>query len=118
MFAFGKSPVAAFETAMFFIESQRCGDELFDFKLSSVTGYNKDNFTRWILPTEEESIKFTGKATEPGYNAVLRFQIGIRPILMTASEVFVMIGLSHWLSDDEWIDYDKCLNYQEAPGRT
>ena len=43
---------------------------------------------------------------EPGRDACMRLHIGERPILLTAYEDGVMIGISRWGLNDEWLEFE------------
>ena len=93
------------------------GDEVFKIGSQYVDGY-EDGFTyervtglsatnhRRIISTETEQLRFIRFEQEPDCSPVLRFQLGERPLLITADGNELMVGLSHWDVNDEWIDYD------------
>ena len=69
--------------------------------------FNEDYECRKILSIREEPLYFIRKEKKEKCHPILRFQIGERPILVTALEDdYMTIGISHWDINDEWLDYD------------
>ena len=65
--------------------------------------FNQNFAGRKILSKTEEPISFIRKESPE----LLRFQIGERPLLVTADDTsIVTVGLSHWGINEEWIKYE------------
>lgn len=98
--------IVAIGNTLFKIEGQRVAEDQYDFKFEELSDYNRKQKPYFILAGEEEPIHFIRTEHEPGHDAVMRFSIGDRPILITAEEDGVMIGISHWGPDGEWLEFD------------
>lgn len=98
--------VIAIGDAIFGITGQRVAEDQSDFKFGEWSDYNKKMRPYLVQSSEEEPISFVRIEREPGCDAVMRFNIGNRPILITAEEDGVMIGISHWGLDGEWLEFD------------
>lgn len=91
----------------FLVASQRVDYDKNDFYISRFNWVNTElDFNRKIISTKEEPIIFVRKETDNAPFPVLRFQMGERPVLLTADDGCVTIGLSHLDVDDNWIEYD------------
>lgn len=102
--------IIAFEDRKSLISSKEIGEEAFDFVYYE---FPQEYECRKILSSFEEPIHFIRKESEENCYRYLRFQIGNRPILVTAYEdEWIDVGLSHWDINDEWIDFenDNLLN--------
>ncbi len=101
--------IVAFGDKHYLIQSQAIGEDDFDF---SYYEFNEDYECRKILSSPEEPIRFICKEEEADSFRGLRFQIGYRPIIATAMEDGITIGISHWDANDDWLDVenDNLLN--------
>ncbi len=79
------------------------GEEVFTYE--RVTNLTASNH-RKIISTESEPLRFIRFEQEPECSPVLRFQIGERPLLITADGNDLMVGLSHWDINEDWIEYE------------
>lgn len=62
---------------------------------------------RKILSSSDEPVYFVRKEEEDDSFRMLRFQIGNRPILVTATDDgFLTVGISHWDTNGEWLDFE------------
>lgn len=101
--------IVAFEDEQYLIKSFVSGEG----KLELCYFVFLDEYNcRKILSSQEESICFVRKEIEEDFPCVLRFQIGSRPILVTADDDCLTIGISHWGINDEWLEFEnnKLLN--------
>ena len=96
--------IVAFEDKQYLIQSKAIGEDDFEFFYYE---FNEEYECRKILSSPEEPIHFIRKEEEEESYRVLRFQIGIRPILATAIENRLMtIGISHCDINDDWLDFE------------
>ncbi|MGN1122317.1 MAG: hypothetical protein ACI4RV_08110 [Eubacteriales bacterium] len=98
--------VIAIGDALFGITGQRVAEDQYDFKFGKWSDYNRKMKPYLIVPSDEEPISFVRIEHEPNMNAIMRLSIGDRPILITAENDGMRIGLSHWGLDDEWLEFD------------
>lgn len=106
------SILIVYDNIYFRISSHRTDVDTFDFDIQALSGYNKKFWPRRVVASDDEPITFIRKeAWEDDIN-MLRFQIGKRPILICADEMEITIGLTHWDTKDNWIEYsdNKLLN--------
>ena len=90
---------------VFKIESQYIGVEEEDFRYEHISGLTSKSY-RKIISTEEEPLRFIRREQKPECSPVLRFQLGERPLLITAMDTEVGVGLSHWDINGKWIEYE------------
>ncbi len=91
----------------FIIASQRIGYDQNDFLISSFRWVNMElDYHRKIISTEEEPLVFIRREDDIETYPVLRFHLGERPVLVTADDGTIMIGLSHWDVDGNWMEYE------------
>ena len=105
--------IIAFDDRKIMISTKAIGEDDFEFVYYD---FSQEYECRKILSTPSEPIIFIRKEEEEESFRVLRFQIGIRPILATACEDhFITIGISHWDINDEWLEFDNnfLLNDQQ-----
>ena len=96
--------IVAFEKAKILISSKKLGEDDFDFVYYE---FPQEYECRKILSSFEEPIHFIRKESEENSYRYLRFQIGNRPILVTAYEdEWIDVGLSHWDINDEWLEFE------------
>ena len=96
--------IVAFEKAKILISSKKLGEDDFDFVYYE---FPQEYECRKILSSFEEPIHFIRKESEENCYRYLRFQIGNRPILVTAYEdEWIDVGLSHWDINDEWLEFE------------
>ena len=98
--------IVAFKNRKILISSQKIEEDTFDFIYYNFEG---DHECRKILSSKDEPIRFIRKED----SNFLRFHIGERPIIVTASDIeCLMVGLSHWGLNGEWIEFenDNLLN--------
>lgn len=91
---------------LFEIGSTYSGQGTYDFSFEELSDFNTAGWPRKIASTETEPINFIRKETEPNRFHVLRFEIGSRPLLITAEKDGLTVGLSHWDNDGKWIEYE------------
>ena len=102
--------IIAFEDRKILISSKEIGEEDFDF---AYYDFLQEYECRKILSSAQEPIRFVKKLNEENCSRSLRFQIGVRQIIVVAyDEKWVDVALSHWDINDEWIDFknDNLLN--------
>ena len=96
--------IVAFEKAKILISSKKLGEDDFDFVYYE---FPQEYECRKILSSFEEPIHFIRKESEENCYRCLRFQIGNRPILVTAYEdEWIDVGLSHWDINDKWLEFE------------
>ena len=94
--------IVAFEDRKILVSSKIIVDEDCDFVYYDFT---EEYECRKILSSAEEPIRFIRK--EENGSPVLRFQIGIRHILVVAYyEKWVDVALSHWDVNDNFVEFD------------
>ena len=98
--------IIAIGDTLFKIKGQRVSEDQHDFKFEELSDYNRKMRPFLILASEDEPINFIRIEREPKLDSVMRLSIGNRPILITAEEDGVMIGISHWGLDGEWLEFD------------
>ena len=95
---------------LFEIGSCYSGQRNYDFSVEEFSDFNTELWPRKIVSTPEEPIRFIRKETEPDSFPVLRFEIGYRPLLVTANETNLTVGLSHWDAEGNWVEFENnCL---------
>ena len=102
--------IVAFEDRKILISSKGISEENFKFVYYD---FSQEYECRKILSSEQEPICFVKKLEEGNRHKILRFQIGVRQIIVVAyDEKWVDVALSHWDINDEWIDFenDNLLN--------
>ncbi len=102
--------IVAFEDKQYLIQSKATGEDDFEFFCYE---FAEEYECKKILSSPEESICFIRKEEEENCFRKLRFQIGARPILVTAIEDGLLtIGISHWDINDDWLEFEnnKLLN--------
>lgn len=96
--------IVALENRKILVTSKTVGEDSFDFVYYE---FLQEYECRKIISTADEPLCFVRKEPEDGGSRMLRFQIGKRPIIVLAyDEKWVDVGLSHWSTDDLWIDFD------------
>lgn len=96
--------IIAYENRKILISSKEIGEDDFDFIYYD---FPHEYECRKILSLPDEAICFVRKEEEKNCSRILRFQIGVRPIIVVAyDEKWVDIALSHWDINDEWIEYE------------
>ena len=96
--------IVAFEKAKILMSSKKLGEDDFDFVYYE---FPQEYECRKILSSFEEPIRFIRKESEKNRYRRLRFQIGNRPILVTAYEdEWIDVGLSHWNINDGWLEFE------------
>lgn len=94
--------IVSFEDKQYLIQSKAIGEDDFEFFYYEFT---EDYECRKTLSSPEEPMCFICK--EEGFYPVLRFQIGARPILVTAIEDGLLtIGMSHWDINGDWLEFE------------
>ena len=96
----------AIDDTFFGVESQRIGTDQFGFVFQEYSGCGKESWPLRVMPNAGERLSYIRKEEEEEYSHVLRFQMGDRPILITADEDCLMVGLSHWDVNGNWLEYD------------
>lgn len=79
--------------------------DVFDFSFSEVSDYNPEIWSRKIISTEEEPVKFVCKRFD-GDDPVLYFKIGERPLVISIDEMMLTVGLSGYDENDNRINYN------------
>lgn len=100
-----ESIVIAIGDTFFGVESQRIDADRFGFVFQEYSGYSGESWPLRVSPKSGESISFIRKEEEEAMYQVLRLQMGNRPILITADENCLGVGLSHWDTDGNWIEF-------------
>ena len=88
------------------ISTKQIGEDDADFVFHLCNGYDPDEFPRKIISTNEEPLRFIRREPEDGMLHVLRFQLGERPILLTADIGEIMIGFSGEDVDGNQVIFD------------
>ena len=95
--------IVSFEDKQYLIKSIAKGEGDFEFDYFEFT---KEYKCRKIQSSQKEQIRFVRKESEKDAFPVLRFQIGIRPILVTAEEDYLTVGISHWDTNEKWLEFE------------
>lgn len=95
--------IVAFEDGKILVKSQAVGEDDYEFSYFS---FENTYDCRKIISSPNEPIRYIFKEDEENSYRVLRFVIGERPILVTACEDFITIGISHWGLNDEWLEFE------------
>ena len=95
--------IVSFEDRQYLIKSFARSEEDFEFSYFELT---KEYKCRKILSSHKEPICFIRKEKEKESCPVLRFQIGARPILATADNGYLTIGISHWDINEKWLEFE------------
>lgn len=95
--------IVSFEDKRYLIKSFINSKGNFDFLYFAFT--NDTYECRKIQSFQEEQIYFIQKEIEEDFPCILRFQIGSRPILVTADDCLT-IGISHWDINDNWLEFE------------
>ena len=95
--------IVSFEDKRYLIKSFVRGNDDFEFLYYEFT---KEYKCRKILSSPKEPICFIRKEDEEDSYPVLRFHIGDRPILATADEGFLSVGISHLDINDNWLEFE------------
>ena len=96
--------IVAFKDKRYLIKSLAIGEDDFEFFYYE---FNEDYKCRKIIPQLEEPIYFIRKENKEKCYPILRFQIGERPILVTADDNnSLTIGISHWDINDNWLEFE------------
>ena len=91
--------IIAFEDRKNLISSKEIGEEDFDFVYYD---FLQEYECRKILSSTQEPIRFVKKLNEENCSRSIRFQIGVRQIIVVAyDEKWVEVALSHWDINDE-----------------
>ena len=103
--------VIAFDDRKILVSSKKTGEDEFDFIYYD---FLQEYESRKILSSAEEPICFVRK--EEDSLQILRFQIGVRQILVVANdEKWVDVALSHCDINDEWIDFENDNLLNDSP---
>lgn len=100
------SLIISIGNSLFKLESQRIGDDKYDFEYHELSDYNKSMWPNLVVPTSEQGIRFVCFEEEPDSFKVMRLVDGIRPILLTVDESGITIGVSHWGTDGQDIEFE------------
>ena len=95
--------IVSFEDKQYLIKSFVRGEDDFEFLYFEFT---KEYKCRKILSSPKEPICFIRKEDEEDLYPALRFQIGARPILATAEEGYLTIGISHWDANENRLEFE------------
>ena len=96
--------IVAFEDRQYLIQSRAIGEKDFGFYYYEFA--EKYECSK-ILSSSQEPLCFICKENKEGFHPVLRFQIGARPILVTAIKDGVLtIGVSHWDINGDWLEFE------------
>ncbi len=99
--------VVSFNDKKILIESKEIAEDQYEFIYYKYAPSQREILAQKIVPTDDEKIVFIRIENEEGNYPRLRFQIGNRPILVTATDgEILMVGLSHLDTNDEWLDYE------------
>ncbi len=74
-----------------------------EYEFQRILSYNKDQYPFEIRSTDREALRFIRFEKDL---SILRFQKGERPLLVTASDGSLMVGISHWDTEGNWLDFD------------
>lgn len=100
------SVVIKIDDKLFDISSCYAGKGTYGFEFKEISDFNRNVWPRKIVSTIQEPIKFIRKEVGNNAYSVLRFEIGNRPLLITANKLVLTVELSHWDSNGNWIEYD------------
>ena len=102
-----KGIVVSFNDKKILIENKESSKDQYEFIYYKYAPSEREILTQKIVSTDDEKIIFIRIENEEDNSPCLRFQIGNRPILVTATdEQILMVGLSHWDTNDKWLDYE------------
>lgn len=101
-----ESVIAKIDGKLFKIGSCYVGQGNYDFSFEKLSNYNPEMWPRKIVSSKTNPIRFIRKETELNQFPVLRFAIGERPLLITADNIGLTVGLSHWDCDGNWLEYE------------
>lgn len=90
---------------VFKIVSRYVEEDNSDFICEKISN-GPDISNRRIISTDEEPLLFIRREQEHGCFPVLRFQLGKRPILITADGNELTVGLSRWDMNGKWLEYE------------
>ena len=97
--------VVSFDDAKILIESRKKSDDEYGFVYYEYSPCDREILDKKIVSTEDEKITFFGFDDENRKYPVLRFLFGDRRLLITADDI-LMVGLTHWGINGEWIEYE------------
>ena len=100
--------IIAFKNRKILISSKTIGEEEFDFIYYD---FSQEYESRKIISSPQEPIRFVAKQEK--HQRILRFQIGIRHIIVVAYyDKWIDVALTHWDINDEFVDFenDNLLN--------
>lgn len=80
-------------------------DNMFDFSFEECSDYNPEMWSRKIISTDKEPIRFVCKQYDED-DPLLYFKIGERPLLISIDEMMLRVGLSGHDENDNWVNYD------------
>ena len=105
--------IIAFEDRKILVSSKIIVDEKCDFVYYD---FPEEYESRKILSSSEEPICFIKKLEPEVGSPTLRFQIGIRHILVVAYyEKWVDVALSHWDANDNFVEFDNNILLNDRP---
>ena len=104
--------IVAFEDRKILVSSKMIVDEDCDFVYYD---FPEEYECRKILSSAEEPLRFI-KKKENDSSPTLRFQIGIRHILVVAYyDKWVDVALSHWDANDNFVEFDNNTLLNDRP---
>ena len=95
--------IVSFEDKRYLIKVFEYGKDNFEFAYFE---FEKEYMCRKILSSPKEPICFIQKENEEDSFRTLRFQIGTRPILVTACYDCLTVGISHWDINGNWLEFE------------
>lgn len=96
--------IIVFADEQYLIQSSSKGEDDFDFLYYR---FSQAYDCRKILASKSEPVHFVRKEEEKNSFRILRFQIGNRPILVTAiADGLLTVGISHLDTNDEWLTFE------------
>lgn len=95
--------IIAFKDKKYLIQSKAIAEDDYEFFYYEIT---QDYECRKIISSKNEVINFIRKEEEEDSFRVLRFQIGNRPILVTADDGLLTVGISHWDINEQWLEFE------------
>ena len=96
--------IVAFEDRKYLIFSKAVGEDDYEFFYFD---FDEEYECRKILPSPEEPIFFIRKEEEKDCFRILRFCIGMRPILVSAvADGLLQVGISHIDINGDWLEFN------------
>lgn len=100
-----ESLIVDMKSHIFMISVKYLHDDVFDFSFKKLSDYNPEMWSRKIIATDDEPIRFVCKKNDE-YGGLLYFKIGERPLLISTDDMLITVGLSGFDENGNKVDYD------------